>query len=302
MNLLGSLTLHQLRALDLLLDLGSVTRAAERLSVSQSALSHTLRGLREALDDPLFVRSGGGMQPTPRAESLRLPLRRALHDLEAALTPERFDPATATRAFTLGMPDAFAMLVIPPLLRRLRVEAPGVDLDVRPVPISRLDEVLQTGAIDLALDVRPPDVPGLFSRGLFSDDFVCMVCSGHPHRDGLDLDTYCALPHALISPTGIGQGVVGDALAALGRSRRVVARVRYFLAAPALLAGTDLVLTLPRRVAHALGAHGPHGDVALVEPPLALPGFRVVQVWHHRYDADPGHQWLRNVLAETGPA
>lgn len=298
MKLLDNLTLHQLRALDLLLDQGSVTRAAERLSVSQSALSHTLRGLRDALEDPLFVRGGGGMQPTPRAESLRVPLRRALHDLEVALAPHRFDPATATRRFTLGMPDAFAMLVLPPLLRRLRASAPGIDLDVRPVPVGRLDEGLQTGALDLALDVRPPDVPGLLARGLFSDDFVCLVCATHPNRHDLDLDTYCALPHALVSPTGVGQGVVGDALAALGRSRRVVARVRYFLVAPALLSGTDLVLTLPRRVGRLLASHG---DVALVEPPLVLAGFRVDQVWHQRVDADPAHRWLRSLLTETRP-
>ncbi|TNE89599.1 MAG: LysR family transcriptional regulator [Deltaproteobacteria bacterium] len=292
--MLDHLTLHQLRALDLLLELGSVTRTAERLAVSQSALSHTLRGLREALDDPLFVRAGGRMQPTPRAEALRVPLRRALHDLEVALAAPDFEPSSAAGTFSLGMPDAFAMIVMPGLLRVLRSQAPGLDLDVRPVPVGRLAEVLQTGELDLALDVRPPPRTDLRARALFRDDFVCMVCAAHPAREALDLDAYCALPHALISPTGSGTGVVDDELAKLGRSRRVAARVRYFLAAPSLLEGTDLVLTLPRRVAESLQTRG---QLAIVEPPLDLPGFAVSLVWHQRMDAEPAHRWLRDHLA-----
>ena len=128
---LDQLNLHHLRALDALLAEGSVTRAAQRLGLTPSALSHALRGLREVLDDPLMVRGTGGMVPTPRAEALALPLRRALHDLSQALTDApAFDPATATRTFRVGMPDSLAFLLMPRLIGRLRQEAPVVDLEV----------------------------------------------------------------------------------------------------------------------------------------------------------------------------
>jgi DNA-binding transcriptional LysR family regulator len=138
--------------------------------------------------------------------------------------------------------------------------------------------------------VNPPPAAALMGRALFRDDFVCLVCAASPLRHGLDLDAYCRSPHALVSLSGTGLGVVDVALEALGRSRRVAARIRYFLAAPSLVQGTDLVLTLPRRVAEALDLQG---RVAVVEPPLDLPTFTVHMVWHRRLDADPAHRWLR---------
>jgi DNA-binding transcriptional LysR family regulator len=295
---LAGINLNLLVTLDALLTEGGVTKAATRLGVTQSAVSHSLRQLRELLGDPLFVRGRGGLVPTPYAERLALPLRRGLTELRRALTDDGgFDPATSRRRFTLASGDAFAVMLLPGLLAGLRAGSPGIDLDV--VPTDRTTAaLLENGLVDAAVGVSFADAPGLRQRKLFEEGFACLARAGHPDIPpaGLDLDTWCALPHALISPSGEGQGVVDAALARLGRQRRVALRVRYFLAAPLLIAESDLVLTLPRRVAASFaGAFG----LRVYAPPVALPSFTVHLAWHERYDADPGLRWFREALARA---
>ncbi len=295
---LERLNLHHLRALDALLAERSVTRAAGRLGVTQSAVSHALRGLRETLDDALLVRGPGGMVPTPRAEALAAPLRRALGDLEAALDESPvFAPATSRRTFTLGMGDGFTLTILPPLLAHLRISAPGVDLNVVPVPGGRTASVLTHSDLDLTFGVMVPEGDGLRTRALFDDDFACLIRRDHPEvGEQMDLDTYCRLPHALMSPSGSGPGIVDRVLAESGRSRRVALRIRYFLAAPLVVAHSDLVLTGPRRQLVRLAEHAP---LRVLDPPIALPTFTRRIFWHARLQRDPGHRWLREVVATT---
>lgn len=293
---LADLNLNLLVALDALLDAGTVTGAAQRLGVTQSAASHALRSLRELLGDPLLVRGAGGLVPTPRADALRLPVRRALLDLEHALRdPPSFDPATAQRRFILGAGDYIAHVLLPALLER-SIDTPGIDLDV--VPFSNDHDVqrLATGELDLALAVFVPDAPGLRRERLFTDGFVCLVRRNHPHvRRRLTLRQFVRLPHVLISTTGPGPSPVDQQLAAQGLRRRIALRIRYFLAAPMVVASSDLVLTAPRRLGEAFARHF---DLELHEPPVDLSPFTVEQCWHERYDADPAHRWLRErVLA-----
>lgn len=287
---LADVNLNLLVALDALLDAGTVTGAAQRTGVTQSAMSHALRQLRALLGDPLLVRGVGGLVPTPRAVALRVPIRRALLDLQHALRdPPSFDPATAQRRFVLGAGDYIAHVLGPALLEH-SLDTPGIDLDV--VPFSAVDvQRLATGELDLALAPLVPPLAGLCRAPLFTDDFVCMVRRGHPHvRRRLTLRQFVRLPHVLISTTGTGSGAVDDQLAAQGLRRRIALRIRYFLAAPVVVAGSDLVLTAPRRVGEAFARHF---DLELYEPPLALPSFTVEQLWHERFDADPAHAWLR---------
>lgn len=296
MNPWNRLDLHHLRALDAVLAERSVTRAAARLSLTPSAVSHALRGLRDTLDDPLLVRGPGGMVPTPRAESLQGPLHQALRDLERALQGgDGFDPAASTRTFRLLMPDSLTLTVLPDLLALVRAEAPGVDLDVRPTLGSRTG--LEDGEADVAFVVGTPLDPTLRSRALLDGHLACCVRADHPDvGDVLDLDTFCRLPHALMSPTGTGTGVVDTALAALGRSRRVHLRIRYFLAAPLVVARSDLVLTGPRDL---LSVFADLAPLRVLDAPLPLAPFTVKLVWPERLHDDPGHRWLRRAVVQA---
>jgi DNA-binding transcriptional LysR family regulator len=287
---LADINLNLLVALDAVLEAGTVTAAAQRMGVTQSAMSHSLRQLRALVGDPLLVRGPGGLVPTPRAQALRAPIRRALLDLQHALRdPPSFDPATATRRFRLGAGDHIAYTVLPSLLER-STETPGLDLEV--VPFSPADLAdLATGALDLAIAANVPSSPGLRREALFTDDFVCVVRCGHPLvRRRLTLRQFVRLPHVLISPTGRGSSPVDEQLAAHGHKRRVALRIRYFLAAPLVVAQSELVLTAPRRLGEVFARHF---GVELYEPPVELQPFTVEQLWHERYEADPGHQWLR---------
>ncbi len=289
----------------------SVTRAAHRLGVTQSAVSHALRRLRDLLGDPLLVRGKGGMVLTPRAQSLVVPVRTGLVTLQRALAqPGPFDPATARRAFTIASPDLFDVLVLPPLLERVRADAPGIDLAVVAGEERRLPERLETGELDLAVmprieddEPRPPDPTGLVRRTLLHDDFTCFLRADHPtlagprrRRRSLKLDAWVELSHALVSPTGEGLGLVDRALATHGRTRRIALRVPNFYSALVIVAHSDLALTAPTplgRLARGLP------EIVALAPPLPLPRHALDLVWHERFAKDPGHLWLRNLVANV---
>lgn len=295
---LRSIDVNLLVALDALLDERSVTRAAERMGVSQSAMSRTLARLRELVGDPLLVRNVNDMERTPVAEDLCGPLREALGRLDALVTErEAFDPASSTRSFRLELTDHVAVALLPALLPRLRSQAPGVDLDVAP-PEGEPEARLIERRTELFIGGVVHDVPGLFRQALFEEELVCVVRHDHPAREDLQvIARYAALDHLMISPRGTSrEGVVDRALAAHDLRRRVVLRLPQFLVAPLVVASTDLVATIPRRVAEAL-AHD--GRLAIVAPPLPLAKFTVHQVWHERHHHDHGHRWLRQQVAEA---
>jgi len=295
------LTLRQLRVLLVLLDERSVTRAARRLGVTQPALSHALRALREATGDPLLVPGSGGLVATARAEALAPALRRTLRELDSALSPGDADPTRWTRTLVLGSWDAVTLTVLPAVLERIGREAPGLNLEVVPVPAAGAAASLTDGRMDLAIEVRPAEAPGLRARTIAEDRFACVVRRDHPGvGDELDLDTFLRLPHALISPQGGGRSVVDAVLEPMGLERRIALRIGYFLAAPLVVARSDLVLTAPRTLCERLVELAP---LRLLEPPLELPGFHTRMVWHERLDADPVHRWFRERVAEAaGPS
>ncbi|MEM9462055.1 MAG: LysR family transcriptional regulator [Myxococcota bacterium] len=287
---LADINLNLLVALDALLGEGSVTAAAHHVGVTQSAMSHSLRQLREMVDDPLLVRGAGGLVPTPRAESLRIPVRRALLDLQHALRdPPSFDPAVASRCFRIGTGDSVAYTMLPALVGDC-TSHPGIDLEVVP-PSTEDGSQLVVGELDLLISVDVAERPGLCRAPLMTDDFVCLVRCGHPTiRRRLTLRQYLRLPHVLITTTGAGLGPVDAQLHAQGQSRRIALRIRYFLAAPLVVARSDLVLTAPRQLAEYFVRHFP---LEIHEAPIELRPFTLEMLWHERYDADPGHRWLR---------
>ncbi len=312
---LARIDLNLVVAFDALARERSVTLAAQRVGVTQSAMSHTLSRLRVLFSDPLFVRSAGGMALTPRAELLITPLRSALVAMAHAFSlPSVFDPRTTRRAFSLATPDLFDLLVIPPLLARFATTAPGVDLMVTSADPRHLALQLETGEVDVGIVPRMtggagaaggPEIDrvGIVRRTLLKDHFVCLLRGDHPvlrTKDGrrgiLSLQTFAALSHVLVSPRGTGRGVVDEALDAQGLARRVALRVPSFFTALGIVAQSDLVMTGPAALAQVLPEPG---RVVALGAPLRLPSHTVELLWHERFSKDPGHVWLREALADV---
>jgi DNA-binding transcriptional LysR family regulator len=293
---LANFNLNLLVALDALLRQRSVTRAAELAHVTPSAMSHSLAELRERLRDPLLVRAGRGMALSPRAEALAQPLRRLLIDAERVLADDAsFDPSTTKRHFVIAAPDFLATLLLPRLLSTIAAEAPGVTLEI--VPTIRRGNVwqLETGELDLALGAVVADAPGIRRIDLCTESFACAARQGHPDIDGtLSLAQYVRQPHLLITlgddtrPTWID-----EALARRRLRRRVAVRVRYFMAAPLIIARTDLIMTGPRMLLRYFAELVP---LQVLPPPLKLPSYPEEAYWHQRFDADPAHRWLRELV------
>jgi DNA-binding transcriptional LysR family regulator len=210
-----------------------------------------------------------------------------------------FEPGTARRVFTVGMADYGSFVLMPGLMRRLGAEAPAVEIVVRPVP-SALAEALEDERVDLAVSPYPEPRATLAAQKLFDDGFVCLLRHDHPAlRRGsrrLDLKTYTSLSHVQIAPRGTRGGMVDDWLASAGQTRHVALRIADFLVAPLVVAATDLVLTLPARLAHVF-AHS-HG-LRVVAPPAELPRVTLWQIWHQRRNQEPAHAWLRGVLRDA---
>jgi DNA-binding transcriptional LysR family regulator len=296
---LSTTDLNLLVAFDALVSEGNVTRAAERVGLTQPAMSHALGRLRKLVGDPLFVRTPAGMVPTARALDLVQPIRGALGAIDRALHQvPSFDPASARRPFTLASVDFGSLVVVPPLLSRLRALAPGVDLQVRQLRMDAIEQQLSEGEVDLAVGVLyDPDDAWMVSRRVFTDRFVCIARRDHPVVQGaLSLEQFLAVDHALISPRGRRGGPVDTALARLGKKRRVALVIPHFLAAPIVIARSDLVLTLPERIARDFAAML---SLQVVEPPLEVPGFSVSAFWHERQAQDPAHAWFRGVVQEV---
>jgi DNA-binding transcriptional LysR family regulator len=294
-----AIDLNLLRVLDALLATRSVTAAAERLGLSQSATSHALARLRDALGDALLVRGRGGLVPTARAEAMRVGLADALAAMQRAVArPDPFVPATARRTFRIASADYTEFLLLPPLMRQLADLAPHVDLVMRNVAGELIGE-LTRGDCDMGLGpaVSSNDRPGIRSRALFDDTFVCVVRRDHPALGRRwTAERFAGLAHAFIAPRGQPGGVVDDALAKLGLARRVALMVPDFLAAPFVIAQTDLVLTLPERVARAFAASLP---LVIVPPPLEVPGFSMMLLWHDRVHEEPAQRWLRDRIVDA---
>ncbi len=294
---LKRLDLNLLLVLDALLETRSVARTASAVSLTPSAVSHALARLRTTLGDPLFVRSADGLVATKRAEALAAPLRAALSQLEAAVEGDAgFDPRAAAFAFTVATTDFGAQLLLPRLLQHLATIAPGVQVNVRPLPVDVAD-ALATGALDAMIGLSVDGSQSLYQRRLFSERSRCLARNGHPavKRGKISLDAWLEAGHVLISPRGKPGSRIDSALARRGLSRRVVTMVPDHLVAPMLVAQSDLLLTAGHRL---LARAVQLLPVQVVELPIAQPAFDVSLVWHARSHQDPAHRWLRELLVE----
>jgi len=294
---IGAVNLNLLVAFDALFEELSVTRAARRAGVTQPAMSNTLAQLRSLFDDALFVRHRTGLTPTARATALAEPIRKGLQLLQGALTGPSFDPATSDRRFVLATSDYVELVLLPALLRRLSEQAPGVQLALRPWGLHEAPPELARGEVDLMLGFYDKLPPHHYEQPLFHDEYVCVVRRRHPTvKSKLTLAQYLQLSHVLVSARSDGLGSVDRALLALGKKRRIGARVSHFLTVPVLVSQTDFVAALDRRVAEVFA--GPLG-LKLFPPPLKLPRGTIGQVWHEQQHGDAGQRWLRALIAEV---
>lgn len=299
MNDLRRVDLNLLVILDALLSEQHVTRAAERLHLSQPAVSHALGRLRDLLGDPLLVRQGGGLVATARALELAAPLADALVQVQSLLAPNRFDPASARRTFRLAMSDYGAALLLPGLVRALREQAPGIDLAITHASREGMQEGVLSGEIDLAAGVFP-DLPAeLRSTPLFEEHYACLVDRDSlPAGGGLDLPTYLARPHVLLEMRGSGTPEIERALTAIRERRHVAISLPHWGIAPQLIQGTDLILTVSSQGLLNIDSR----RLLVVPPPFHIPSFGFVLAWHKRRAGDGALQWLitqvQDVLAK----
>ena len=288
--------LNLLVTLDVLLGEGSVARAARRLRLSPSAMSRALARLRAATGDPLLVRAGRGLVPTPRAIELRKRTGQLVAEAEAVLRPaEKLDLAQLVRTFTLRTSEGFVENFGAALVARIADEAPGVRLRFLSKP-ERDSGALRDGTVDLETGVVGETIgPEIRAQALFGDMFIGVVRAGHALCEGeITPARYAAGMHVLVSRRGLDRGPVDEALSALGLERRIAAIVGGFSAALALARSSDLVATVPQRHTADLriGMHS-------FDLPIRSPEVTVSLLWHPRADADPAHRWLRSRVREV---
>lgn len=296
MDDLRRIDLNLLLTLNALLAEKHVTRAALRLHRSQPAVSHALAQLREIFRDPLLIRRGQAMALTPRAQDLRHPLEAALGQLDALLHEGAFVPTHAVRRFRVAMSDYAAHLVLPGLMKRLRDEAPGIDLAVCQASREAMLAQLADGEIDLALGVFPEPASGVVVETLFEERFISVADSRTlPKRGKLSLDKWLARSHVLVATRPDTDNEIDASLAAQGLRRHIALVLPHWRASTEVIADTDLILTVASRTLD----HVPHGHgLTPFSPPLDLPRFAFQQAWHIRRDADAAHGWFRGVIKD----
>jgi len=292
---ISQLDLNLLRVFDAVARERHVTRAAQRLNLSQPAVSNALARLRTALGDELFLRRPGGVEPTALALSLATPVAEALDRLGEALSAQTpFDPAKARRVFPVALSEYAEAVLAPPVLARLSREAPGCLLAIRHADRTNAEALLERGEAVLAIAVLP-EPPALYTRlRMLPEAFLTLMRPDHPLAEGeLTMERFLSVPHLLHSPNGSRDGAIDVVLAAEGLARQLGGVVAHLSAVPRILQRTDMIITVSARLARTLAE--PHGLVAR-EPPVAVRHTRLSLVFHRRFEADPGHAWLRRML------
>jgi DNA-binding transcriptional LysR family regulator len=290
-----AIDLNLLVVFDAMLARRSVTRAGEAVGLSQPAMSAAVARLRALFDDPLFVRSGPEMKPTPRALELAAPVRRVIDTVRTEILQRPgFDPATTERSFSILTPDIGEINFLPRLLARFAKEAPSAHLRTVAKPRPAAAEALETGAADLAVGYFPDlQKPGFFQQKLFDNPHVCIVRRGHPTiGPRLTLKEYLAASHAVVRPDG-REHVFEQFIQQRGLQRRVAVELSHFMSLLPVIEGSDLVATVPRDLADVCLRYG---RLRAVEPPIRSPVIAVHQFWHARFHKDPAIVWLRGVV------
>jgi DNA-binding transcriptional LysR family regulator len=288
--------LNLLVALKVLLEEGNVSRAAERLALTQPTVSGMLARLRILFDDPLFVRTQRGMAPTPRTEALAPALEQLLRDATDLVEPQEFDPKTEQMDLRISANDYLQSTIVVPFIRILRCEAPMIRLAVRNLEIANLGRMLARGDLDLAITIPEFVEAGLRTQFLYREEYVCAVREAHPIRSpNVSMRRFLQYDHVIVSPTdGRFTGPADEALALHKSTRRVALSVPSFLILPELLQTDDLIALVPKRL-----LSGREHSLRLIRPPVEVEGFDVIVAWHCRSEQDAAHAWFRDTLARS---
>ena len=301
MSNLRNFDLNLLVAFDVLMTDLNVTRAAEHMFITQSAMSHILQRLRQQLDDPLLVKTPTGMKPTERAIALIDPIRVLLNEMEQLIQPPlEFDAGTSQLQFVLAATDYMELLLIPELSGLIDQIAPGIDIHVKRTESLFPVTQLESGSLDVVLGfesvLKPP--AHLHCEHLFNDRMACVVRKDHPViRKTPSLEEYVAASHMLISRTGSKVGLIDQKLTEIGLERRIKLIVPHFLSAPLIVAETDMILSLPYRIAQQFKKFAP---LEIFSVPVELPSYNLVMIWHPLRDKEPAHLWLRDKIITIG--
>ena len=296
---LGRADLNLLVVFDAIARRRSVTGAADELSLSQPAVSHALKRLRELMHDPLFVRGRNGLVLTPRAQKCAADVHAILATVGRVLTSDEFDPAATTRPLRFAASDYAMMTIVPPIVRALRTMAPQAVIDVGHVDAD-LYARLEKGDVDIAFVGAAQGESSIVSRELFREHFVGLICERHPvawkaGQGRLTLKEYLGYPHVTVTFRNPLQNPIDAKLAELGKTRRVAMVTPNFTSNIASLRGTDLIMSLPSRLASLADRQG----LVLFKLPLAVPDYPYLMSWHRRSDADPAMNWLRSLVNEA---
>lgn len=296
MHNIRTLDLNLLKALNALLEECNVTKAANKLSLTQPAVSSMLNRLRDKFNDPLFVRSSHGIVPTDRALSLAAPVKQILSDIDKLIQPVVFDPALLDVTFKIAANDNDMQVIGLPFIIALKKIAPRVNLSFISYHHVDVQSMLARGELDLILTDPINSPPLLRNRIIYHERYVCLVRKGHPmaQKERLTLDEFCSLEHVLVSNDG-GQfyGVTDDALAKIGRKRRVSLSVTSFLMLPSILQQSDLITVAPERLAKTFS------NLTLLPPPLEISGYTKIMAWHERNHHDQIQKWLRQLMLQS---
>ncbi len=294
---LNRIDLNLLVALDVLLEEQHVSKSAIRLGLSQPAMSRTLSRLRDAFDDPLIVRAQGGYAPTARAEALAANLKVALSEVRGVFADPEFEPATANDTFRLSTLDYSELVVFPELFSRIRAAAPEVQIEVLQRTIFSIEEILD-GIADISIGLMPASLPKhCVTEPLLKDDYVCVMHKNHPiANDQLTLGNYLKHPHSIIHTGKAPGSYVDDSLAELGHERRIVKRSPHFVASLFSIGKSDLLQTVPRRLAIPLLASA---DLVMHDLPFKLRPMVLSQMWHARNNNNATHRWLREQVRQA---
>ena len=303
---LSDIDLNQLVLFQQLMVERRVSKVAENLGLTQPAVSNTLAKLRRQFADDLFVRTPGGMMPTPFAEQLAEPIGYALGMIRSGLNQRsRFDPATEKRSVTIGMTDIGEIVFLPKLVDRLRQQSPGVSLRTVRTTATNLRDDMEAGKVDLAIGPLPQLKAGFFQRRLFLQRYVCVFRKGHAlDRKRLSLADYQAAEHLVIVSAGTGHGKVDDLIGRAGVARNVRLTIPHFVSVGHLLRRSDMVATVTERLAESLAEPFDLGYLSL---PIELPEIAINVFWHGKVHRSPAHQWLRALVFDLfgegkGPA
>ena len=299
---MAKLDLEWLNLFDEIYKTGSVSRAAERRGMAQGTASIALNKLRQHYGDKLFCRTSRGMEPTPFATGIYPALRDAMAMLERTHgAREAFDPASARRVFRLLITDISEIVLLPTLLNHLRKTAPGVHIEIGKISTDS-PRRLESGEADIAVGFMPDLEAGFYQQTLFTQDFVCLAASNHPRiGDKLSKAAFLKEAHIVVGSSGTGHSIVDRVLDQQGLQREVVLRLPSFLGVARIVAQTELLVIVPRRLGNTLASQE---AIRLLATPVELPSYAVKQHWHERFHADAGNVWLRRTLAELfgGPA